>query len=317
MKNTFQLLSKDVDEIEAHLSEAYFPLRVKPIEKCSTYGMVGSSADFGEIMIYWSKKIGSVEIWPIADDTIFALNIVKSGLATYKSQNSEIHVRENSAILQKPDWKANAWHGSEYCTVTIKKNAVHRRLVELLDGASAGNFGLEESPVRGRSVWKLFNFLNGLENSPIMELAAEMNHRSDSVKNLILDALIWSYPNNYRDKLSKRVATVAPRHVKRAVDYIQSSPEIYHSPEFLASLSSVSLRSLQYSFKTFTGHTISDYQNLVRLERASKDMIANPEVLLSEICLKWGFSSLSSFSRAFKRTYGQTASSFLRQTRKS
>lgn len=62
-------------------------------------------------------------------------------------------------------------------------------------------------------------------------------------------------------------------------------------------------------FKQFTGHSFYRYLNRKRIERAEKYLI-DPEMSVTEIALKSGFSSLAAFTRMFKLIQGCTPTEF-------
>jgi AraC-like DNA-binding protein len=54
---------------------------------------------------------------------------------------------------------------------------------------------------------------------------------------------------------------------------------------------------------------VSDYINNIRLEHA-KSMLLNPELTISEVAYKSGFSSPNYFSTVFKNKYGLSPNAF-------
>lgn len=83
-----------------------------------------------------------------------------------------------------------------------------------------------------------------------------------------MDAVQEAWPHNFSQALRRPEPLVAPRHVKRAVEYIQAHPDNLVSGMELAWLSNVSQRALQEGFRRFVGMSIVAYQRQVRLERA-------------------------------------------------
>lgn len=65
----------------------------------------------------------------------------------------------------------------------------------------------------------------------------------------------------------------------------------------------ISTYYLAHSFKSVTGYSIKQYQILCRIA-AAKELLAESELPVSEICYKTGFSDLSNFSRYFSRNVG-------------
>lgn len=313
MRKLLHISSARIEDIERHISETQFPVRLKPLERCESYGLCGHVATFDGICLQWSKTIGSYEITSSAERDSVGFLIVKSGFMRYHFKGSFFDLRKDSAITYDSCWKIEAWNSSEYCNVVFSKEILQRRLAVLLDGSPPRHIAFLKQPVYRERAEELFSFISDLETSPMMALARLMRHRTESVADVIIDAFLLAYPNSCIELLSEQFPKVAPKHVKRAVDFIHSNPEKRHSPEALASLSSVSVRSLQYSFKAFMGHTISEYQHLLRLRGAHQDLVNNPLISLTEVAEKWGFGSLSSFGQAFKKAYGQTPSSMMKE----
>ncbi|GLB47808.1 AraC family transcriptional regulator [Neptunitalea lumnitzerae] len=63
-------------------------------------------------------------------------------------------------------------------------------------------------------------------------------------------------------------------------------------------------------FKVITGEPLTVYINRRRLEKAAADLMHKPDIAITELALQYGFSSNSSFTRAFKKFYGVSPSTF-------
>lgn len=66
-------------------------------------------------------------------------------------------------------------------------------------------------------------------------------------------------------------------------------------------------------FLSITGETPRDYIERCKLERAANRLCTLPERSMIETALESGYSSVSTFSRAFKKYHGVSPSEFLRQ----
>jgi len=71
----------------------------------------------------------------------------------------------------------------------------------------------------------------------------------------------------------------------------------------------VSKSHFAHLFKEFTGMTFVDFLITERIRRA-KALFQNPNVRIIDIAFDSGFSSISSFNRAFKKATGQTPSEY-------
>lgn len=68
-------------------------------------------------------------------------------------------------------------------------------------------------------------------------------------------------------------------------------------------------------FRQYTGYTMTEYLNMIRLQQAAFQLQHTDNTILS-VCNNVGFSSVSYFNKLFKQTYGVSPKSF-RKTRKS
>ena len=65
-------------------------------------------------------------------------------------------------------------------------------------------------------------------------------------------------------------------------------------------------------FKDITGYTLLEYHNYIRCEFA-KNLLTQPELSISMISSRVGFTTSSHFTKIFKKIYGCTPSAFRRQ----
>ncbi|WP_316825522.1 AraC family transcriptional regulator [Pedobacter miscanthi] len=65
-------------------------------------------------------------------------------------------------------------------------------------------------------------------------------------------------------------------------------------------------------FKAITNETLSSYVTRKRIERTAMMLIHHKELSIAEISVKYGFKNDSTFSRTFKKIYGQSPTDFRR-----
>lgn len=85
------------------------------------------------------------------------------------------------------------------------------------------------------------------------------------------------------------------------------------SIETLASVMCLSRASLNRKVKQITGITAQQYVMRIRMEYARQMLLHSPEVSISEISCRCGFDDSTSFSRAFRRTFGVSPSQYREQ----
>lgn len=101
------------------------------------------------------------------------------------------------------------------------------------------------------------------------------------------------------------------RTVERFAPVLRHIDTYYRQPvtvEELAELAGLSRYHFSRLFKELTGHTVSEYVNAVRLDRAEY-MLRHTALTVSQIASATGFSDLYYFSRTFKKHKKATPSS--------
>jgi len=94
------------------------------------------------------------------------------------------------------------------------------------------------------------------------------------------------------------------------IDYIYENLEEDLSLNMLSDIACSSKYHFQRQFSSYTGVGVHKFVQLLRLKRASYYLVFNREIKIIDIALQAKFESHESFSRAFKKLYGQTPSKF-------
>lgn len=141
-------------------------------------------------------------------------------------------------------------------------------------------------------------------NSLFDLLCKEMRHNlnQDSPANLYVESILTVL---YRG--NKNAFPPLNSGIDESVTSLKNMLERDYASSFtLGELSkrlNISTYYLAHSFKSVTGYSIKQYQILCRIA-AAKELLAESEMTVSDICYKTGFSDLSNFSRYFSRNVG-------------
>ena len=95
--------------------------------------------------------------------------------------------------------------------------------------------------------------------------------------------------------------------INKAVDYIEQNIENSLNLEEISKAANFSKFHFHRIFSVFIGETINNFVKRRRLEKAASYILSESEMTVTEIAFKCGFSSLSSFSRAFQEWFGMSA----------
>ncbi len=124
----------------------------------------------------------------------------------------------------------------------------------------------------------------------------------------VFTALLISHPHNYRAALRRRERPIAPRDVKRAIDYIEGPVRLAD----VVRASGVPGRTLFKHFNDCRGLSPMRYLRNARLDKVRETLRhAAPEASITEIAMQWGFTHMGRFSVEYRRRFGESPSATL------
>jgi AraC-like DNA-binding protein len=97
--------------------------------------------------------------------------------------------------------------------------------------------------------------------------------------------------------------------LKRVIDFINENYTSDLSREGLAAAVEINPNYMGSLFKTYTGKTINEYINHLRIENAIKQL-KEKKRKITDIAFSVGFESLVTFNRVFKKTRGKTPTEY-------
>jgi AraC-like DNA-binding protein len=130
----------------------------------------------------------------------------------------------------------------------------------------------------------------------------------------IMSGLLLSQPNNYSDALRGRNRMVAPRDVKRALDFIEANLDREVGLAEIVRASGVPGRTLFMHFRDCGIGSPMRYVRNARFRRAREALLrARPGQGVFEIATSWGFSHMGRFAAEYRRRFGESPSETLRR----
>jgi AraC-like DNA-binding protein len=135
-----------------------------------------------------------------------------------------------------------------------------------------------------------------------------------SFEQFIMTALLLSHPHNYSDALRRLEKAIAPRDVRRAIDYMEAHLNEAISIADLVRETGVAGRTLFVHFKAFKGVSPMRYLRNARLRQVRQALLrAEPGASIADIAMGAGFAHMGHFSVEYRRRFGETPSQTLRQ----
>jgi AraC-like DNA-binding protein len=195
----------------------------------------------------------------------------------------------------------------------LNKSAISRQLEALLDEPLCAP--LEFAPVMdlttgfGNSLARLVLMVaTNLDRAGSMYLAPATML---ALEQFVLTAVLMSHPHNYSTALRRREKPIAPRDVKRAIDYMQAHLD---APVRLADVvraSGVPGRTLFKHFSDCHGLSPMRYLRNARFDKVRETLRVASEARITEIAMQWGFTHMGRFSVEYRRRFGETPSETL------
>lgn len=142
---------------------------------------------------------------------------------------------------------------------------------------------------------------------------------SAQFEDVLVGMLLQFAPSNYSGVWGHVGPRISPRHVKRAIAFIEAHFDAPLTAQGIAEAAGVSVRTLSNGFQRFHEETTMGFLRNVRLRRAHEllELGHGDETTVTEIALGVGFAHLGRFSRDYRSRYGRLPSETLAQRRSS
>lgn len=264
---------------------------------------------------------GAVAFSPRDFHTEFWLHLPLRGRMRARIGAAEVACDRHRGVIAAPaaqSCRFDVEPGGDRMQIALSKPALLRRLAVLLDDDPRDPLrfepGLDLAGGPGRSL------------AGHVRLAMEELHDEDgsgqpgvmeALEEYLLTAILLGQPHSYSALLKRRGRPVAPRDVKRALDYIRDradAPDL--GIEAIALAAGVPGRTLFQHFRDHLGTTPMGYVRDLRLRRAREGLLsAGAGQSVTEIALACGFGHLGRFAAEYRSRYGESPSRTLLEAR--
>jgi AraC-like DNA-binding protein len=204
--------------------------------------------------------------------------------------------------------------GSARFNVSLTQGAMFRQLTALLGDVPrqvvAFHPTVDLTTGYGRSLARLLHFAASeleCEDSMLREASA-----LSRLEDLLLTGLLLSQPHNYSEALRLLDRPVAPRDVKRAIEYIHANLGEGVTLSDIVEQSRVPGRTLFKHFRDFTGVSPMRYVSNARFDQVREALRdAQPGETVSQIAMRCGFTHMGRFSVEYRQRFAETPSTTL------
>jgi AraC-like DNA-binding protein len=181
---------------------------------------------------------------------------------------------------------------------------VGRPVTEVVDF----DFGLDLSSAAGRSLLRSVEFLaaelekpGGVRDMPLARAQLEA---------YVLTNLLHAGRHQYSDALAGREDNARLGRLAPVVRYVDEHAETELTPELLARVACVSVRTLHAAFQEQLGESPMAYVRRIRLGKVRGDLLrADPQrTRVTDVAMRWGFFHQSRFAQQYREQFHELPS---------
>jgi AraC-like DNA-binding protein len=211
-----------------------------------------------------------------------------------------------------------AEHGNAGLNIFFKGSALRRHLLALLGEPLKSDLEFEPIVDLRRGYGQSLEHFARSALTDLEQSVPLLNPISANLfEQFVMTGLLLAHPHSYSDRLRRRDSRVAPRGVRRAIEYIEANLDEPIGFTDIALASGVPGRTLSQHFRRFRGATPMRYLRDARLDKAHEALRrAEPEESIMSIAGNWGFSHMGRFAGAYRRRFGESPSETLGKRRR-
>lgn len=205
---------------------------------------------------------------------------------------------------------------AEQLILKIPRSSLETHLGELLGQPVTDvvdfAFGLDLSTGPGRSLLQSVRFLADELDRP--DGLAEMPLAREQLEAFVMTQLLHVGQHQYTDALRAPVEAVRLGRLAPIVEYMEANADQPLTPQELARVGCMSVRTLHTSFQQTFGESPMTYLRRIRLDRVRAELLrANAsDVRVTDVAMKWGFFHQSRFAQQYRDQFGELPSRTLR-----
>ena len=308
----------DLPAFRRYLSQSYCEHKVYHRNRAQDADARHNRVALSEISLNYLTYGADVEIDIGTFDNFYMLEAPVSGTVNLQLGKKHVATRKGLAAIISPTLPVYSNWSQDCAQVMVKiaRSALDQHLSSLIGRALP--FELLFEPImeldtpEAQTVMRFCSFL--LEQFGGPAGASPNRLVSRDLEHAFMSTLLFNQPNNYSDLLRTRSAPVAPRHIRKALQYIESNLRNEIGFAALVEVSGVSPRALYAGFNKFVGMPPQTYIRNLRLDRAHEALEeAGTDQTVAEIAMRWQLNHLGRFSTEYRRRFGESPRDTLRR----
>ncbi len=220
---------------------------------------------------------------------------------------------ERGAVLSPVQTNRVHWDAdAEQLILKIPRVSLESHLSDVLGTPVAEvldfDFGLDLRDQQGQALLRAVEFLATEVGRP--GGLAQMPLAREHLESYVLTTLLHAGRHQFSDALVRSEDTRRVGRMSEVLDWIDANAAEVITPEVLARVANVSLRTLHSAFRKHVGESPMAYVRRVRLERVRAELLrTDPERYgVADVSMRWGFYHQSRFAQQYQQRFHELPS---------
>ena len=302
--------SRDIEATQAFIRSVGFEIavagRARGAQDTRINGVYLRDSYIGYIQYGTATRVRTT---PMRTD--YWLQLPLRGAIEISAGRSSIDGNTRTAAVGSPirEHVMAAGEGSARIQVSITGPGLMRHLTALL--GEAPRVPLEMAlamDLRSRCGQKLCHYLNlALADFEDHDCRSWSTAAATEFEQILMTLLLLEHPHNHSEALRRLARPIAPRAVKRAIDFMHANLAAPITLADLVAAAGVAGRTLFEHFRAFKGTSPMRYLRDARLAEVRRALErAELGASITEIATSWGFSHLGRFALDYRRRFGES-----------
>jgi AraC-like DNA-binding protein len=205
---------------------------------------------------------------------------------------------------------------AEQLILKIPRSSLETHLGELLGHPVTEvvdfSFGLDLTAGAGRSLLHAVRFLAAELDRP--DGLAQMPLAREQLEAFVMTQLLHAGRHQYTDELLAPAESVRLGRLGPIVEYMEANADEPLTPQELARVGCMSVRTLHASFQQTFGESPMSYLRRIRLDHVRAELLRSDpsRVRVIDVAMRWGFFHQSRFAQQYRDHFGELPSQTLR-----
>ncbi len=254
-------------------------------------------------------------------EVCYHVNLTTSGktFADRTDGSRAVTVAGSSGLVLLPDqlntvrWTADAGQ----LILKVSRSRLETHLADLLGHPVGGvvgfDFSFDMRTPQGQSLLSAVEFMCRELDRP--GGIAEMPLAREQLENFALTELLLAVPNQYTDELRRPADAASPSRLKRVIEYMEMNADEPLTPQELARVGCMSVRTLHATFQQELCMSSMAYLRQIRLGHVRAELLRSGrgDVRITDVAMRWGFFHPSRFAQQYRERFGELPSDTVRR----